>query len=97
MGELMSIGAALVWSISVILFKQMAPFTPVGMNMFKNAIAIACLCVTLLALGIQLTGPQYRGLILLIVSGVLGIGVADTLFFAGLKTRRRASCGRRGA
>lgn len=86
MGELMSVGAALVWSISVILFKQTAPFSPVGMNLFKNVVAIFCLFLTLMFMGIPVDWDRsMEDWVLLTISGVLGIGVADTLFFAGLR------------
>ena len=85
-GELMSVGAALVWSYSVILFKQADEMAPLGLNALKNVVAMVCLAITMLLMGTGI--PWDRPLedwLLLAASGVLGIALADTLFFAALK------------
>ena len=85
MGELMSIGAALVWSFSVILFKQTGVHHPLGMNLFKNLVAIVLLGLTMWIAGIPVdrtrSGEDWG---MLAFSGLMGIGLADTLFFAAL-------------
>ena len=85
-GELMSVGAAVVWSYSVILFKQADGMAPMGLNALKNVVAMLCLALTMWVT--DTTIPTERPLddwFLLAVSGILGIAFADTLFFAALR------------
>lgn len=85
MGEWMSVGAAFVWSISVILFKQTGTFSPLGLNLFKNIIGIVALGATLWFMGEPLEWERSdEDWARLWISGVLGIGLADSLFFAAL-------------
>ena len=85
MGELMAIGAALVWSFSVILFKHSSNMSPVGLNLLKNLVAIALLAITMAVIStpFDLSRSQ-EDWWLIVISGVFGISVADTLFFAAL-------------
>jgi drug/metabolite transporter (DMT)-like permease len=86
LGEAMALGAAVVWSVSVILFRRSEAVTPLGMNLFKNTLAIGLLGATLLGLGEGFawhrSGWDWAQLC---VSGVLGIGIADTLIFMALR------------
>jgi len=85
-GEACALGAAMCWSTSLILFKRTDNVSPLGMNLFKNVVAVVLLVVTMLALGkgLDLQRSQADWL-RLIVSGVLGIAVADTLIFIALQ------------
>src|SRR5262245_9762522 len=86
LGESLALGAALVWSTSIILFKRSEAIRPLGMNLFKNVVGIALLGVTLLAMGRGLDTQRPAGdWIRLAVSGVLGIAVADTLVLTALR------------
>ena len=49
LGEACALGAALCWSVSLILFKSSDEVSPLAMNLFKNVVAIALLTLTLLA------------------------------------------------
>lgn len=85
MGELMAIGAALVWSFSVILFKRSSDMSPVGLNLLKNLVAIVLLALTMFALSTPFDWDRSNeDWALILVSGVFGISLADTLFFAAL-------------
>lgn len=86
LGEACALGAALIWSISVILFKRSEAVSPLAMNLFKNVVALALLLATLpvLGVGLDLDRPP-REWALLALSGVLGIAVADTLVFVALR------------
>jgi drug/metabolite transporter (DMT)-like permease len=88
-GEIFALAAALTWSVSVILFKASEAVTPKAMNLFKNVVALGLFAVTLLVLyGLDKLPPLDRtqaDWIRLIVSGVLGIAVADTLIFMALR------------
>lgn len=85
LGELMALGAALSWSVSVLLFKQSESAGPLGMNLFKNLLSIGLLVATLPALGVHVDTARAPGeWVALAASGILGIAVADTLVFAAL-------------
>lgn len=82
-GETMALGAAVVWAIAVILFKKSGETVhPVALNLFKDILAFILFLPTMYLMGQRLTypatGDEY---LLLIISGVLGIGISDTLFF----------------
>jgi drug/metabolite transporter (DMT)-like permease len=86
-GEFYAAACALLWAFAVILFRKSGEHVePVALNLFKDAIALICLSVTLPLLGIPFrpAGTPSSDWLLLYVSGVLGIAIADTLFFASL-------------
>lgn len=86
LGEALALGAALTWSISVILFRRSEAISPLGLNLFKNVTGLALLGLTLLALGIPLDASRPGAdWLRLLASGVLGIGLADTLIFMALR------------
>jgi drug/metabolite transporter (DMT)-like permease len=86
LGESLALGAALVWSVSVVLFRQSEAVTPLGMNLFKNTVGTALLAVTALVLGQGVDWQRpIADWLMLGTSGVLGIGIADTLIFMALR------------
>jgi drug/metabolite transporter (DMT)-like permease len=85
-GELLSFLTAFVWAMAVILFKKSGETVhPIALNMFKNILAMVLLLPTMLMVGedVFYSAPadEYWWLI---ISGAIGIGVGDTLFFKGL-------------
>jgi len=85
-GEFISLGAALTWAIAVILFRKSGETVhPIALNVFKNTLAIVLLFPTIwLSGGIafrDVTGYEY---FMMFLSGALGIGLSDTLFFMSL-------------
>jgi drug/metabolite transporter (DMT)-like permease len=86
-GEFYATLCAVIWAFAVILFRKSGDTaSPVALNVFKNLVALLCLSLTLLALGrpiVDLHANSWSQL-MLFVSGVLGIGIADTFFFASL-------------
>lgn len=85
-GELFALGAAVSWATAVILFKRSgSKIPPVSLNLFKTVLSLALLIVTLLIMGHPIF-PELpaRDYWLLIGSGIIGISLADTLFFYGL-------------
>jgi drug/metabolite transporter (DMT)-like permease len=85
-GELLALGSALFWAIAVILFRVAGrSFPPLSLNLFKT---IFCLGLLLVSLGVarQPLFPHYPGAAYgaLFLSGIIGIGASDTLFFASL-------------
>ena len=85
-GETLALITAIVWSISVILFKKSGETVrPLGLNLFKNTLTLLLVPPTMLVLGESLFAPApLMDYVLLLFSGVLGIGIADTLFFWSL-------------
>lgn len=85
-GETLALATAVVWSVSVILFKKSGEtVSPLGLNLFKNTLTMLLVPPTMWIFGqkLFLPVPPYDYL-LLMLSGVLGIGIADTLFFKSL-------------
>jgi drug/metabolite transporter (DMT)-like permease len=89
-GEAMALASALCWSVSVILFRRLFArgegISPFAMNLFKNVVAIVFMAALLLVTGGTLnTDRSAEAWLRLIVSGILGIGVSDMLFFHALR------------
>lgn len=81
--------ASFFWAISVVLYRRVGRIMPpVMLNMSKGMFAVLILSVVIavdwLALGNKPWEMSYQLLGLMALSGVIGIGVGDTLFFAGL-------------
>lgn len=86
LGEALSLGCALTWASAVILFKRSDSAEPSTINLFKNVAALLMLGATMAVAGVGLdTGRSSEDWARLVVSGVLGIAVADTMFFAALR------------
>jgi drug/metabolite transporter (DMT)-like permease len=86
LGEVLAIASGIIWAVAVILYKISGRTVhPLGLNLFKNIVAIGFTVPTMLILGESLfpaVPPKSVGLLLL--SGFLGIAVSDTLFFYSL-------------
>ncbi|MBU0509402.1 DMT family transporter [bacterium] len=85
-GEILALCTALVWAFAVILFKKSGEHVhPIALNLFKNVLAAALIIPTMWIVGDSLWLPlPKREYLLLLISGALGIGIADTLFFMSL-------------
>jgi drug/metabolite transporter (DMT)-like permease len=87
-GEVFSLLAALAWACSLVLFQRSGQSVPpLALNLFKNIVGLVLLAATMLidlpAASAALRVPP-ADLAILVVSGVIGIAVADTTFFASL-------------
>lgn len=85
-GETMALATAITWAFAVILFKKSGEHVhPVALNLFKGLLAAVLLVPTLYLFGEELfydrPASDYW---LMLLSGGLGIGIADTLFFKSL-------------
>ena len=85
-GELFSILSAAAWAVGVILYRRLGEsLPPLQLNFLKN-----CLVFTMLIPAIPLFHglviPQFenRQILLAVLSGLIGIGLADTLYFRAL-------------
>ncbi len=86
-GEIYSALSALVWAFAVILYKRSGEqVSPVALNLFKNTVALALFVLTMLCIGVAFVPADqtYLDWATLLISGVLGIGIADSVFFASL-------------
>lgn len=88
LGEFFSITCAVIWALAVVLFKRSGEsLAPNDLNLFKNALTFAVLLPVVFMFEGWLL-PQFSagqwGILLL--SGVLGIGLADSLYFKALNT-----------
>ena len=85
-GEIFALAAPVCWAYAVILFRKTGEVVPpLALNLFKNFLAMALFFGTLLAIGQELFRPvPGREYVLLLVSGALGIGISDILFFMTL-------------
>ena len=82
-GEIAALAAAGLWAFATLLFGRLGKrLPPLVLNLVKGGIAIALICLTLLLrqqLRVDLPGPA---VLLLLISGVIGIGLGDTAYFA---------------
>ncbi len=94
-GEVCAVGSAVAWSGGVIIYKRLGEILPpLQLNLLKNLIVLLVIVPTLLltpGVGWPSLPPQAVGLALL--SGVIGIAVADTLYFRALNTLGAARMG----
>lgn len=92
LGELAALTAATLWAAAAIMYQRIGQsISPLMLNLFKGAIAVAILAVGMTATGLITEQVSTRALWLMALSGAVGIGVSDTLFFQALNclgTRR---------
>jgi len=87
-GELAALGAAISWAIAPILYRNaLANTNPISANIIRCVTNGIVLTVFLVAFGLVniLTSLPPWIMIITIVSGVIGLGIADTLYMLGLK------------
>jgi drug/metabolite transporter (DMT)-like permease len=87
LGKILALLCAGVWAGAVILFKLAGDnIRPLALNIYKTALTAIILLPLLLLSGAPLMPPTIVGshLLALAASGILGIAISDTLFFACL-------------
>ena len=94
-GELFSLASAATWAVGVILYRQLGTsLAPLPLNFLKNLVVLGLLLPTLpLMHGWQVPALPPRDIALALASGVLGIAVADTLYFRALNQMGAARMG----
>jgi len=85
-GELMALITAVIWAIAIILLKKSGEKVhPLALNLFKNTLAFVLFIPTIIiskeVLFYNAPSEHYW---MLILSGILGIAIADVLFLKGL-------------
>jgi drug/metabolite transporter (DMT)-like permease len=79
-----ALGSAASWAMGSILFKQLGEkLSPMALTLAKGTLSAVLLAATLILTGLPSVEPQ--ALLLLIFSGILGIAVGDSFFFAALE------------
>ncbi|MFH1687470.1 MAG: DMT family transporter [bacterium] len=82
-GESLALLVAMTWAVAVILFKKSGETVhPVALNVFKNVLATALLVPTIWLTGEEIVRDvPFSEYGIYLLSGALGIGIGDTLFF----------------
>ena len=87
-GELFSLLSAAFWALAVVIMKKIGhQVHPVAMNLFKNAVGFLLITITLYLISepiLELNFITKEDYIRLIVSGIIGIGIADIIFLHSL-------------
>lgn len=92
LGQACALLTAIVWAYALVLFKLSGEhIAPLALNLFKSAVGLTLLVLTLVGLTIwdpaslvSVRAQPIGGLCLLLLSGAIGIALADTLFFRAL-------------
>ncbi|HWQ10941.1 MAG TPA: DMT family transporter, partial [Holophaga sp.] len=83
LGKILALTCALLWAFAVILFKRAGDsIRPLALNWYKTALTSLVLSPFLFAHGLD--GFSRSDLVAVLTSGILGIALADTLFFIAL-------------
>jgi drug/metabolite transporter (DMT)-like permease len=86
LGEICSLAAAATWALGVIAYKRLGEtLPPRRLNLFKNTLVLALILPTAWYLdGLAVADLDRSEILLCLLSGFLGIGLADTLYFRAL-------------
>jgi drug/metabolite transporter (DMT)-like permease len=83
LGYLSALTSAFLWALVTIFYKNIGrKVSPIGMNIGKSIIATLCIAILLFISGFK--AFEYKVLFPLIISGILGISLGDTLFFIAI-------------
>ena len=85
-GQAMALSAAVSWALAVMLLRRSGESLPAfELNLFKNLLGLALLIPTLIfTLGLDIPDYSAKDLVIALVSGFLGIAVADTWYLRAL-------------
>ncbi len=94
-GEAFSLLSAAAWAFGVILYKRLGErLPPLALNLRKNLVVLVMLLPVLVAVhGLTPPSTSMSDVLIALGSGVIGIGIADTLYFRALN---RLGAGRMG-
>lgn len=85
-GEMLALITAVVWALAVVFFRRSGENVhPVALNFFKNVLAVCLFVPTAWIMGESLNHDAgTTDYLYMVLGGVLGIAVADTMFFVSL-------------
>ena len=87
-GELTALGAALCWTVSAVLYKEaLSSAKPISANIVR------CVCTSILLVAFLtivgkigvLTELPVHAVVLAVISGIIGLGLGDTMYMLSLK------------
>lgn len=86
LGEFLSLLSAATWAVGVILYRQLgAILQPLQLSLLKNPLVLAMVLVAIpLVHGTALPDFTATQMLIALGSGVIGIAIADTLYFRAL-------------
>lgn len=86
LGEILALATAVLWAFAIILFKKSGETAhPMALNLFKNTAAMLLFVPTIPLVGQHLLlAVPWTTYAVVLASGAIGIGVADSLFFRSL-------------
>lgn len=95
MGEFFAVACAAVWALAVVLFKRSGETLPAfELNLFKNLLGVAMLLPTVLLVeGAGLPNFSLHQWGVVVLSGIVGIAVADTWYLRALNLMGAARTG----
>jgi drug/metabolite transporter (DMT)-like permease len=86
-GEIAALSAACLWAIASVVYGRLGErIPPLQLNLIKGIVAIILLVLTILLSGELFPKIAPLPLSLLLCSGIVGIGLGDTAFFATINT-----------
>ncbi|BAY85502.1 hypothetical protein NIES267_50020 [Calothrix parasitica NIES-267] len=86
-GEVAALSAACLWSIASVVYSKLGlSIPPLHLNLIKGIIAIGFFVFTILITGELFPSIATLAMCLLLLSGVIGISLGDTLFFHTINT-----------
>lgn len=83
-GKLIALSSAFIWAFAVILFKRAGEaMRPVPLTLYKTIIAFVLLFPVMWFAGVPLIPPEVNAndWLMVSLSGIIGISIADSLFF----------------
>ena len=86
LGQFLALSAAVTWAIAVILLRRSGETLPAfELNLFKNVLGLLLLLPTLAIIqGLSIPAYSVPDLLIALISGFLGIAVADTWYLRAL-------------
>lgn len=95
MGEFFSVACAACWAMAVVLFRRSGETLPAfELNLFKNLLGVTLLVPTvLLTEGMTLPGYTAEQWVIVAISGIIGIAIADTWYLRALNLMGAARTG----
>ena len=86
-GEIAALTSAAFWAVASVMWtRQMSVSWPIAMNLFKTGLCLPLFVASLFLIGpdTPLAGVGIGSVCMLLASGIIGMSIGDTFYFAGL-------------